>query len=95
MLLGQDLVQLHRFRVVDSGQDPLIVVNDVVAAFLVHPHEAVKGLDLTGRPEFGQAIRACDVDRGPFEPGTFHLACERPHPNEVVQVKLARVLYRE
>ena len=78
---------------VHFGQTAAVFFVIVVAAFLIEFQKAIEANDLAGRAEIEFPLRRLrqNIDRGAFEFGQFHLACDRARPNEFVEPPLIRL----
>ncbi len=84
-------LQCGSFALHDLRQALVVVIGDVVAAFLVDFEKAVEQHHLPGGAQADLAIAAGDIDGGALHPGGFHLAGDRAFPDQIIQAALVGI----
>ena len=88
MLFAPDFVFICRFAFHDLRQTLVIVIDDIVAAFFIDTHEAVKHDNLARGAQADLFVIAFDIYRGPFQPCSRHLTRNGALPDQIVELAL-------
>ena len=88
MLLWRDTLLCGAVALGNLRQALVVLVDDIVAAFLVDPEEAVEEHDLTVGAEPDLSVVAENFHRRPLQTRRLHLARQRPLPDEIVELRL-------
>ena len=91
VLLGRDVLLGDRVALHDLGQALVVVIDHVIAPFLIHPQEAVKRHHLACGAQHNLTIVRGQIDRGTLQPCGFHLAGQRALPDQIIKLALIRI----